>query len=726
PGYCFYKRRSLGRLFSGIKGVYNELNPATLTGAVDVIVVEDNDGNFCSGPFHVRFGKMGAINPADKIVEIYVNGEQVEFLHMRLGSAGSAYFVEDVNSPLIDSDSESNTSGTSYAFLDSSEPIMRVRSVEDISKKPVMQYRNRRRRRKYTKDVIVNKGQPNFTETPRTYDFPCNSPASMSDSEIEKQYTERIPIESCNVNSWKPVGFLEELRSSTDQSPSIFTRARQASVQEGVYLEDLVTSSVDENFKQAYLYVASQDERKKSQYRSQESNAVDAGYRSDPEHSIYRPMETTNQIFELKLSLCGGLSADSQINYDQFCAHLVTFEEFSKDPAVVVADPNLVLLLNGKFYNWNTAAPMILSYACFRTELPYSSIIRLAETFMPKKRPRRRAWFTWATSEPDPLPASNSEVKDVLSESPILESSGTQNVTPTSVAAGLQRTDETQCPRRRITLTSEEIDGLGLKPGANDIEYRIVTKYQGTASCTAKIYLWRSDDKLVVSDVDGTITRSDILGHVLPMLGRDWTHDGVAELYSKVAENGYKFVYLSARAIGQAGVTRNYIEQVLQRDKFRLPDGPILLSPTSLFDAFHREVIAGTPEVFKIECLKQLKNLFGPDSNPFFSAFGNRANDVKAYMESGFELGRIFTVNSNGELRNEYLPVISNSFDDMVRLVDHLFPCIPPKASDYDLSESDDEVMLQVKSGNVPVDVSVFSSFTFWRDPVPTGMTMPT
>ena len=45
--------------------------------------------------------------------------------------------------------------------------------------------------------------------------------------------------------------------------------------------------------------------------------------------------------------------------------------------------------------------------------------------------------------------------------------------------------------------------------------------------------------------------RSDVAGHVLPLIGKDWTHNGVIELFSAINRNGYRFVYLSARAIGQ-------------------------------------------------------------------------------------------------------------------------------------------------------------------------------
>jgi phosphatidate phosphatase LPIN len=49
---------------------YSEINGSTLTGAIDVVVVEQEDGTFKSSPFHVRFGKMGVLKAKEKIVSI--------------------------------------------------------------------------------------------------------------------------------------------------------------------------------------------------------------------------------------------------------------------------------------------------------------------------------------------------------------------------------------------------------------------------------------------------------------------------------------------------------------------------------------------------------------------------------------------------------------------------------------------------------------------------------
>lgn len=153
----------------------------------------------------------------------------------------------------------------------------------------------------------------------------------------------------------------------------------------------------------------------------------------------------------------------------------------------------------------------------------------------------------------------------------------------------------------------------------------MTTAYQGTTRCKCHIYKWRWDDKIVISDIDGTITKSDVLGHILPIVGKDWAQSGVAQLFTKIKNNGYKLLYLSARAIGQASVTREYLKSIKQGD-LSLPEGPLLLNPTSLISALHREVIEKKPEEFKISCLSDIQALFPEGSKPFYAGYGNRIN----------------------------------------------------------------------------------------------------
>lgn len=79
-------------LTSGVSKGWNSINPATLSGAIDVIVVEQDDGSLACSPFHVRFGKYQILRPSDKKVEFRVNGEKQDYA-MKLGEGGEAFFV---------------------------------------------------------------------------------------------------------------------------------------------------------------------------------------------------------------------------------------------------------------------------------------------------------------------------------------------------------------------------------------------------------------------------------------------------------------------------------------------------------------------------------------------------------------------------------------------------------------------------------------------------------
>ena len=60
------------------------VNAATLSGAVDIVVVRSPSGDLECTPFHIRFGKMQIIRATGTDVSIAVNGEVVP-LKMKLG-----------------------------------------------------------------------------------------------------------------------------------------------------------------------------------------------------------------------------------------------------------------------------------------------------------------------------------------------------------------------------------------------------------------------------------------------------------------------------------------------------------------------------------------------------------------------------------------------------------------------------------------------------------------
>ncbi|KAM0968442.1 hypothetical protein ACFX2A_017094 [Malus domestica] len=90
---------AVGRLGSYIsRGVVHASGPFhPFGGAVDIIVVEQQDGSFKSSAWNVKFGKFqGVLKTKEKVVNINVNGEDASF-HMYLDHKGEAYFLREVD-----------------------------------------------------------------------------------------------------------------------------------------------------------------------------------------------------------------------------------------------------------------------------------------------------------------------------------------------------------------------------------------------------------------------------------------------------------------------------------------------------------------------------------------------------------------------------------------------------------------------------------------------------
>lgn len=61
--------------------------------------------------------------------------------------------------------------------------------------------------------------------------------------------------------------------------------------------------------------------------------------------------------------------------------------------------------------------------------------------------------------------------------------------------------------KKSLRLTSDQIVALNLKDGMNEIVFSVTTAYQGTSRCKCYLFRWKYNDKVVISDIDGTITK---------------------------------------------------------------------------------------------------------------------------------------------------------------------------------------------------------------------------
>eukprot|EP00092_Neocalanus_flemingeri_P029079 GFUD01031566.1.p1 GENE.GFUD01031566.1~~GFUD01031566.1.p1 ORF type:complete len:914 (+),score=294.80 GFUD01031566.1:301-3042(+) len=427
----------------------------------------------------------------------------------------------------------------------------------------------------------------------------------------------------------------------------------------------------------------------------------------------------SNHLPDLAASMCGGL-AEGDITLEKFEEHILTFSDFVEQMRTeksILTDPNLVIRVHEKYLTWTAAAPLLLSVMLFKQPLPGDVVEEItkdclnvninmtAEQIKNNRDKSKKSWFEWfgGASKGDDKEAGIKELERIeMSCQTEPEEHSAHNkeyeIDPDSSSCENEK-EEAEKPeryRKTLRLSTSNLSKMNLMPGSNEVEFSVTTAFQGTTSCKCHIYLWHHTDKVVISDIDGTITKSDVLGHILPVIGRDWAQSGVAQLFTKINSNSYKIMYLSARAIGQASITKDYLQSVKQGDVF-LPDGPIFLNPDSLIHAFRREVIDRNPEEFKIRCLKDIQSLF-EQKNPFFAGYGNRPNDAYAYRAVGIPVSRIFTINPAGELRHELTQNYQTSYTEQDSMVDLVFPTVGKDGFDPDSK------------------LQEFSSFWFWRE----------
>ncbi|KAK2198407.1 bifunctional Lipin [Babesia duncani] len=374
----------------------------------------------------------------------------------------------------------------------------------------------------------------------------------------------------------------------------------------------------------------------------------------------------------LQFSLCGHLlsSQDEHLNAELFRSNLVDWERLDDNPSLWY-HPSLVARFDKRppYYQSKIALPLLASWIVFNRPLSVGAIERLLkmsiETHVPASDVNR----------------SNMHLGGIRKK--------------TSSESSIRR------HRLRMPLrpTSKQLESLNLKMGPNRITFTVTSALQGSKSVHATLYLWPSDVKIVISDVDGTITRSDALGHIMPILGRDWSHVGVAQLFTKIRANGYQVVYLTARAIGQADYTREYLFGLTQNDKAKLPQGPLFLSPDRLLPSFKREVITKSAYMFKIPALRDIRNLFPPDHNPFYAGFGNNESDHRAYVSVGMPESRVFIINSSGIIRHVN-SAYAKTYESMSEIAEHMFP-------PCNVNKSDDETFNSFQYWNFPLHLDV-------------------
>lgn len=643
----------VGRAIGSVSKTWSSINPATLSGAIDVIVVEHPDGTLACSPFHVRFGKFQILKPSQKKVEVLVNGKSTN-VPMKLGESGEAYFVFETSADADDIPEELLASPViSAASSPEQSPISSTLDLNDPGTENSIDGALSEKLRSRTESSITVLEEPDFLDINESVDGSGGGPLERPlDREKTKTFQE-------NLNK---------------KLKDIHIPSKLAN--DGSLLLDI------------------------------------EGYKPNKE-KVHDTDEHLKSILKEELGKEADISKFIQEDSKGNIRIVSPFEQEEKSP---LSSPPASPTMSGE-----------------------------DKTMSP------------------PSPASSDSKSSIEKD---VEGSGST----------IEDTEDARKYIKTIRLSSDQLKCLNLVYGENDLAFSID---HGKSIITSKLFVWKWDVPIVISDIDGTITKSDALGHVLAMIGKDWTHSGVAKLFSEIARNGYNILYLTARSAGQADSTRNYLRSIIQSGH-RLPTGPVILSPDRTMAALRREVILKKPEIFKIACLNDIRSLYydnidqdsvheghGEDLNPggtkekmkdaikkdhtgdlrkmntddekptpFFAGFGNRITDALSYRTVGIPSSRIFTINTEGEVHMELLELAGykSSYIHINELVDHFFPPVL-------LNAEDDMRSINSFTPGSPIQATVdtknnggnddtvkpyfrstqeekYSDVNFWRDPL--------
>ena len=158
---------------------------------------------------------------------------------------------------------------------------------------------------------------------------------------------------------------------------------------------------------------------------------------------------------DVALSLCGAVNDLPGPPEDLFLKSLVTYEDFVGNPRLI-ENPDLLVRIGTKYYTWQAACPIIMSWALYRRPLPQSTIDGLVRDYMTKREKEKlevtekqsptaqpklsySSWLPWRRAESkksiEPQPASSANETEDATEGTKLAAQPTEvensvNVTP--------------------------------------------------------------------------------------------------------------------------------------------------------------------------------------------------------------------------------------------------------------------------------------------------------
>lgn len=392
------------------------------------------------------------------------------------------------------------------------------------------------------------------------------------------------------------------------------------------------------------------------------------------------------------MSLCGDLLGDAESQEDAhaiFSEHIITFEYFRENPVALLADRNLMFLIDGKICPFSLE---IQAYFVSRVLFPNSPPLPLTSSSMNSsnssfqaegERTQQLYYFRdhesggdFEDERLDYVDNARFEIDSAFIHENASAPSSHPNVT---IQVPADSSSE-YYHRKTLQPTQEDLLKMELRYGTNDIEFVVHTASPETQELrvSARLYYWPISAKIVIAEIDGAVSRIASNGMFSNLLSsgkekeRSGLHHGALEFYSKLARNGYRIVYLTCRGLSQAELMHTMLRPSSEQG-LALPNGPVLLAPDRLLATNSNEVIEARD--FKVAALNGIRALFPSDVNPFYAAFGRTFADSVVLTQVGVFPGKVFLVDEgDGRLRHKSMMNFQESYSSLIAMLDKMFP----------------------------------------------------
>ena len=182
-----------------------------------------------------------------------------------------------------------------------------------------------------------------------------------------------------------------------------------------------------------------------------------------------------------------------------------------------------------RYLTWTTGYNLLYALAMYRRSLTppgYGQAVPRQLNANAQTQPSASTWGRWWRRGQGQNTGSQISSPAAPIASPTTVSGQIPAVVRTSPQSSVPQTPVAEKPKqyaKTLRLSSDQLVSslylkssgltvmmqkqLNLKSGPNTISFSVTSSYSGFATCTARIFLWDDSDQIVISDIDGTITK---------------------------------------------------------------------------------------------------------------------------------------------------------------------------------------------------------------------------